>query len=866
MEGRPTTVVTVSVWPVLRGMPSTAKYTGSGKVAQFVAAGHRPRFYVLPSGTRFDEDPTRAVEAVCDAIEQHVPPDGISAKILPCVQPALVWSIQPLMQPTEADAPRCMMVFDLDHDKKTEVTPGRVDVAAVREVLLSCVRKFVSFEVPEDEPVVLWLGEFNDKPVSMHAYFPHMTIDPRSYDAMQNDKMWEETNAALAQWGLAVDGKPYSSGLKWPFMDKSVGKVWRGDVQRPVLWPFSSAMPTIREAMLKCIPVVPPDSEWYDRAVLFVAPQEESNKRSRNDDGSATTVVRVDGDGPWLERLFAVVEPWRPVEMVVKDSNYRGGGCQLVVPRSRYCPMKRDEHGHPQCYVLVAPDGSMTVKCQGDHCNSISIPSVTRVFAVDEKESVIDFYNKQYAVGPCGDGVGTTVKVWQFAPGKKPVALRVDDFRLLHSSDLHYVPDPRRPGKTKEVLGPSMWLRSPHHRVIEGVMCDPDGVPPGYINTYPGIPPLIEGYEFAEGESLTQYFPKWYTHVQQNICGGVEEYLTYTLNWCAWLVQKPGLKPRVALLLSGEQGEGKNSFFGVFEKILGRGLYVQVSDAHQIGARFNGQLQYARLVVYDEAVAKGKEAMGVVKALITEPMMEFEVKYGARKMEKSFSAVIFATNSLSGVTADPSERRLFALDVAYRLPALDRSKFFRELAEERQETRALAAIYRYLMNRDISEFVPDRVPRTLALWRQKYSSLPSAQRWWFNVLCTGVLTEQRRTGAGGVSFQLDAERELTDMEETVQVDPFGRYMSRQQLVRACRAYTGENVSEHSVYTAVRLGLDDSQLKRRQLGPRGKRQDGWVMPSLQVCREAFAKAVQQEVDIFEREAERRFGADTQSLPM
>lgn len=848
---RATQFVPISASAVLAGVPSGAS---EGELRR---AGEEPLCYLLPSGRRYALGGKKLVHRLADVICRTLPPMCLHAGVYPVVQPAIVWNLKRFTDGSTDE--RAMMAFDLDCAPGVQELAELPDLHKLKSIIVRWLNKHTMFEVPGDEPMIMWLGQFRDKPISMHVYCPRLTIDPRGIDAMSKGSgVWAEFDREVKEMGMTIDGSIYRSGLKLPFMDKCKNQEWRQEVQKLVMWPFEDE-PSVRDALVACCVAVEPGDEWYDRTVWVTAEEDQEpapQKRLRSEDGRAVRLVRVEGGGnDWLARLKTAVPEWSTCQFRVKTSNWQGNDTQLVLPSSSWCPMKRDHHGHVQCYILVFADNSMMVKCQGDSCDSLSIPSEKLLVEIDEKEDVLQHYNKRYAVGPDNvDGPTFKTVVWDLLEGR---FMAMKDFELLHAHDRHVVPNRLHPDKYVMVAGTKMWLHSKHRREIRGVVCDPGGVEPGFVNSYRGFSERVTkaAEQLPDDEDLPSVFPYWWAHLRTNICGDNETHMGYVLDWCAWLFQKPAEKPRVALLLSGEQGEGKNSFFGPLCSILGQQLYVQVSDSRQIGARFNHNLLGKRLVVFDEARAKTEEHMGVVKALITESVMEYEAKYAPRVTQNSFCAVILATNHLDGYSAGPTERRVFALDVRYRHEE-DRDTFFKSLNAERDSVTCLAALYKFLMRRDISEFIPHNHPRTLALWRQKYGALKPEVKWWFEVLKRGYLLLERRTGVGGVSFQLDEQRE--GLDETVELCPFGRNVPTGKFVSSCRASCGESISDARVVRAMKTGLENMSRSRGE----GNRW-GYLLPSLKKCREAFAKAMQQDVDIFERDAEHQFHAEEHS---
>jgi hypothetical protein len=201
----------------------------------------------------------------------------------------------------------------------------------------------------------------------------------------------------------------------------------------------------------------------------------------------------------------------------------------------------------------------------------------------------------------------------------------------------------------------------------------------------------------------------------------------YLLSWVAHLLQKPGEKPGVAVVMRGGKGIGKGMFVTqILAKIIGTTNFIQVTNPEHITGKFNLHL-FAKLLYFaDEAFFAGDVRTGkVVDSLISEPLQMLEKKGLDAIQVVSYSRLIMATNEEWSVRASEDERRYFLLDVS----SVEQQKadYFNELG--RAIPAELPAFKHSLMNLNIDGFDWYNAPKTAALQEQIIYSKNTMQAW-----------------------------------------------------------------------------------------------------------------------------------------
>ena len=110
------------------------------------------------------------------------------------------------------------------------------------------------------------------------------------------------------------------------------------------------------------------------------------------------------------------------------------------------------------------------------------------------------------------------------------------------------------------------------------------------------------------------------------------------------MIQKPAIKPGVAVIVFSEQGAGKNSITTFFSKIVGAHHALEVNNIERLVGRFNGLAARKLLVVCDELGSVSAADGNQLKNLITEITQNLEKKNAENIVINDFSRYVFLTN------------------------------------------------------------------------------------------------------------------------------------------------------------------------------------------------------------------------------
>jgi len=257
------------------------------------------------------------------------------------------------------------------------------------------------------------------------------------------------------------------------------------------------------------------------------------------------------------------------------------------------------------------------------------------------------------------------------------------------------------------------WIDDPCIRVYSNIVLCPPPVrtPRDCFNIWSPfeaaeLPAGVEPLGDDEAARAVDFFVD-FVHV---LCGRNETVTKYVLDWVAHMVQQPGFKPGVALLLKGEQGVGKNRFTDLLRALVGAAKFLQTANPSSVlYGRFTRMREGRLLIVVNEASGSDSFAASeVIKDMITCDEFVSEGKGTNAYSIACFARFVFTTNNSNCMRVTADGRRMEIIEVSSELRG--KAAYFERLSELIADPRACHALFRALEARDISRvnWVNDR--------------------------------------------------------------------------------------------------------------------------------------------------------------
>ena len=254
--------------------------------------------------------------------------------------------------------------------------------------------------------------------------------------------------------------------------------------------------------------------------------------------------------------------------------------------------------------------------------------------------------------------------------------------------------------------------------------------PPDVYNTYQGLHveqtldecrATYEALSPEEKAVKMEGYNLIMTHIF-NQSGCDDNAYVYSKNWIAQMIQRPGEKPQVALVIRSEQGSGKNMLWSyIGNNLLGPRHFYSTEKADNLMGKFAMGLKDRILVVLDEASGKENKAFSeVMKARITEIQQVFESKGKDKVVINDCTSWVILSNKQFVVEIESSDRRYYVIEASNRHntdPA-----YFILLADAMKDPIVTMLVYDYFKTLDITGFNPRNRPVTEAYYQAKGQS------------------------------------------------------------------------------------------------------------------------------------------------
>lgn len=249
------------------------------------------------------------------------------------------------------------------------------------------------------------------------------------------------------------------------------------------------------------------------------------------------------------------------------------------------------------------------------------------------------------------------------------------------------------------------WLGDEHMRIHQRVrLVPPPAVcPPGVFNLWKGL--AIEKHEIKERTAGMEDDLKFLMDHMLTLSNKDEKIFSYLKCWIAHMIQNPGVKPRVMLLIKSVQGLGKQlGLYTPLANILGRQycLITQRAETDLLGS-FNSMLENRLLVVMDEmSLGTSVKYEAQVKELITRETDLITHKGVNTKEVPSFGHYMAFSNKDFPWTLEDADRRYLAIDASSQDPL--KPEYFTRLARVAEDMNVLRLFYEEMMRVDLKKW------------------------------------------------------------------------------------------------------------------------------------------------------------------
>lgn len=379
--------------------------------------------------------------------------------------------------------------------------------------------------------------------------------------------------------------------------------------------------------------------------------------------------------------------------------------------------------------VITDPDFgiSKSVLDKGQRAERYALHQIERAREKAEDPLLMELNEKFAVVGNLGGKCRIIEEVADAAFGGRTRLCKqtFEDFRNRHLNRKVRVGQTKDGEPTFKPLG-LWWTSHEKRKQFDTLVFSPGRDVPGSYNLWQGF-----ACEAVDGDCSL-----FLGHVYENVCNSNDEHYNYLLGWMATAVQFPARPGETAVVLRGRRGTGKSFFVKTFGSIFGR-HFLQVSDAKHLIGNFNAHLRDCVLLFGDEAFYAGdKKHESVLKMLVTEETIMYEMKGVDAESGPNFTHIMLASNATWVVPAGGEERRFFVLDVADH--RMQNGAYF-EAIRKQMDNGGREALLSMLLKYPLEGFAVRTAPKTEALADQKVHSMGPEEEWWYGKINDGRL-------------------------------------------------------------------------------------------------------------------------------
>jgi len=306
------------------------------------------------------------------------------------------------------------------------------------------------------------------------------------------------------------------------------------------------------------------------------------------------------------------------------------------------------------------------------------------------------------------------------------------------------------------------WIADSNIRTYEElVFCPKQSVPATAYNIFTDF--VVEP---QEGDFTAVH------DVLKLISNNDETVMNYIEKWVAWILQKPSKKTGTCIVVQGDQGIGKDTYFDFVGKIFGDYFFNTNRAEEDVFTRFNGHLKQKLFLKFEEAsFLINKKNESALKSLITCEKQSFEIKGIDPITLNNYFNIVMTTNNEIPVHIEQTDRRFVLIK-----GSSDRRgdlQFWNRIHDQLDNPAVIRAYAHHLLNLDLTGFNPRERPITEYYEEVKQAFVPYHARYFQRILEISDLEEEERGWTSRQLFDLiknaNPKFELTEQK-------FGRDM------------------------------------------------------------------------------------------
>ena len=236
-----------------------------------------------------------------------------------------------------------------------------------------------------------------------------------------------------------------------------------------------------------------------------------------------------------------------------------------------------------------------------------------------------------------------------------------------------------------------------------------------FYDERPDVFSYFTGYEHTLLDEVNEGKIKGFlNYIREVIANNNEEVYEYILNWFSFIKQNPNGKTETAIVITGEQGTGKNVFTNILCDLLKRYSNRNITNIDHIIGKFNTSIENMKLIVCNElSSAETNKYLNSesLKSVITDKEINIEEKNISPRVAENVCNLILVSNNDVPVKLEYGDRRYVVSCSSSKYKG--NNTYFTQLCAS-FDRDFYNNLFTFFMKRDIKKFNPRVFPQTEA--------------------------------------------------------------------------------------------------------------------------------------------------------
>lgn len=228
----------------------------------------------------------------------------------------------------------------------------------------------------------------------------------------------------------------------------------------------------------------------------------------------------------------------------------------------------------------------------------------------------------------------------------------------------------------------------------------------------------------------------------RSLCNNEEKTYRFVERWVAHIFQKPYMKTETAIVIQGNEGCGKDTFWEFIGKILGEHYFFTTAHPeNNVFHNFNWGSQNCVLVKFEEAnFDTNKANCEGLKAMLVDAKSKYTKKGQDQVTLPDFRNVVMTTNNEIPVVLGDLDRRYMLIKASDE--NIGNFQYWNELYKHINDVNVQAAYHQYLLDMDLTGFDP-RVRHITDYYKEvKMGLAPYHANWFYDFIMSARIARQ----------------------------------------------------------------------------------------------------------------------------